>query len=308
MRMKNFLVLLTVACALIVCASCNNLRVAYSLNGSTQVVCKDTKDGVRYGIGHDAPNNRIVADTPVIFGSYDQAAYGFWGYILYSIDKRTAYFFSSDGREVLSGKKCDSPDLSGLVAIKNDSNASYPFWVRDYWRHIVGFDHHEWSNNRYFIFPTTDGNVYAVAYNGDYNVSGPHKKVLYGLHGFLYQDVKTGKWGARTIARSNLYAEHRNVERDTPTIFAPEYDEVIEVEHRDGTSIWLARKGSVWTSRKVVTPSEIKNVPVNQQLLNRVRNMNISKTPKEAKGPNFGLPILAYGQRFGMAEASVVHL
>lgn len=302
--MRKLFLLIAVIVAM-VCASCENLRVAHSVNGYTQIVCKDTKEGTLYAVGSDTPNG-LKAETPVVFSGYAFALSGeHGGYFLYLQDKRSYYFFDSQGRDVLSGKKPENPDLEGLIPIINDGKDHRLTEEEMYYKHIVGFRHRDAYRNNYFIFPVEGDNVYAVVYNGDFAAMGPFKRVLFGLHGFMFQDPTTGKWGARTLANSVVEAEYRDVERDTPTIFAPEYDEIIEVEKTDKTSIWFARKGDIWYSKQVVTASQIKNVPVDQSLLNRVRKMKINSVAKSTK-KNW-VDILAHGQRFGFKEASVVH-
>ncbi len=306
--MKNYFFIIAVMAAM-VCTSCEKLRVAYSTFGYAQVVCKQAKDGSTvYGIGHSAPNDKVVADTPVIFSDYTPTCRD-GGYFLYTPGKKTYYFFDVEGIDILSGKRCESPDLEGLIPIINDGKDHRLSEAETYWRHVVGYRYRDSYVNHYFIFPVASGNVCAVAYNGDFAAMGPYKKFLFGLHGFIYQDIETGKWGARTIANFNMDTSDRNIERDMPEIFAPEYDEVIEVECRDETSIWFARKGKVWTSREVIAESSVKDIPVNQQLLNRVLKMKISKEPRKTVIRDLGTTnILAYGQRFGSAEASIAHL
>ena len=289
------------------CTSCKNLRSAYKINGYTQIVCKDTKEGVLYGIGHDTPNHSFRAETPVIFGDYAVAlSCGYGGYFLYSQDRRTYYLFDSGGRDVLSGKMATSSDLEGLVPIINDGKDHRLSEAEMYYRHVVGYRFVDSYINNYFIFPVEAGNVYAVVYNGNFAAFGPFKKVLLGLHGFMFKDPTTGKWGARTLARSVVEAEERNIERDAPTVFAPEYDEVIEVEKTDKTSIWFARKGNVWYSKQALTASDIRNIPTDQRLLSQIRRMKINPTAKYVT-QNM-VKILAHGQRVGNNEASFAHL
>lgn len=304
--MKKLFVLMAVIVA-VVCTSCENLQVAYGVNGSTQVVSKNTKEGIRYGIGRDMPNNKLKADTPVIFSDYKVAlSCDHSGYFLYSQDKRTYYLFNSDGRDVLSGKKATSPDLEGLIPIINDGKDHRLTAPEMYYRHIVGFRHVDDYLNSYFILPVEGGNVYGVIYNGDFAAMGPFRDIFFGLNGFMFKDPTTGKWGARTLANSVVEAEYRNVERDTPTIFPPEYDEIIEVEKGDKISIWFARKGNVWSAKQVVTASQIKNAPVDQRLLGQVRKMKIGRTPKYTK--TWVVEVLAHGQRIGNEEVSFAHL
>ena len=290
-----------------VCASCENLRSAYGVNGFTQVVSKDTKEGIRYGIGRDQPNDKLKAETPVVFSDYAVALpSGFGGYFMYLPGKKTYYLFDSDGRDVLSGKKATSPDLEGLITIINNGKERHLTEAEMYYRHIVGFRYVDGYQNRYFILPVEGGNVYGVIYNGRFAAFGPFKKIFFGLYGFMFQDPTTGKWGARTLARSVVEAEERDIERDTPTIFSPEYDEIIEVEKKDETNIWFARKGNVWSAKQVLTDSQIKNIPVDQRLLNQVRKMRIRSTAKSTT-KNW-VKILAHGQRVGNNEASFAHL
>ena len=275
-----------------VCASCENLRSAYGVNGFTQVVSKDTKEGIRYGIGRDQPNDKLKAETPVVFSDYAVALpSGFGGYFMYLPGKKTYYLFDSDGRDVLSGKKATSPDLEGLVPIINNGKEHHLTEVEMYYRHIVGFRYVDGYQNRYFILPVEGGNVYGVIYNGRFAAFGPFKKIFFGLYGFMFQDPTTGKWGASTL-------EH--------PIWEGEYDEIIEVEKSDEINIWFARKGNVWYSKQVVTATNIKNIPVDQRLLNQVCKMKINQTVKSAK-KNW-VKILAHGQRVGNNEASFAHL
>ena len=295
---------LSVVIVAMVCTACENLQSAYEINGYTQIVSKDTKDGVLYGIGHDTPNHGLKAETPIVFSDFAVASSG--GYFLYSKDKRHCYLFDSQGRDVLSGKKAVSEELEGLVPIINNGKDHRLTESEMYFKHVVGFRFVDAYKNKYFILPVEGGNVYGVIYNGDFAAMGPFKKIFFGLYGFMYQDPTTGKWGARTLARSIVEAEERNIERDTPTIFSPEYDEIIEVETPDKSSLWFARKGEVWSAKQVVTASQIKNVSVDQRLLSQVRKMKLGSTAKSTT--KNGVEILAHGQRFGCPGASVAHL
>lgn len=306
--MKKLFVLTAIVVAM-VCTSCENLQVAYGINGSTQVVYKETKDGILYGIGRDTPNHGLKAETPVVFSDYKIALpSGFGGYAMYLPGKNTYYLFDGDGRDVLSGKKATSPDLEGLIPIINNGKEHRLTEAEMYYRHIVGFQFVDDYINSYFILPVEGGNVYGVIYNGDFAAMGPFKKIFFGLYGFMFQDPTTGKWGARTLANSVVEAEYRNVERDTPLIFPSEYDEIIEVEKTDETNIWFARKGNVWSAKQVVTASQIKNIPVDQRLLDQVRRMKINSTAKATTEGWSKILILAHGQRVGNDESSFVHL
>ena len=260
--MRKLFLLIAVIVAM-VCASCENLRSAYGVNGFTQVVSKDTKEGIRYGIGRDQPNDKLKAETPVVFSDYAVALpSGFGGYFMYLPGKKTYYLFDSDGRDVLSGKKATSPDLEGLIPIINNGKERHLTEAEMYYRHIVGFRYVDGYQNRYFILPVEGGNVYGVIYNGRFAAFGPFKKIFFGLYGFMFQDPTTGKWGASTL-------EH--------PIWEGEYDEIIEVEKSDEINIWFARKGNVWYSKQVVTATNIKNIPVDQRLLNQVCKMKINQ-------------------------------
>ena len=286
------LFLLIAAIVAMVCTACENLRSAHKINGYTQVVCKDTKEGVLYGIGHDTPNHGLKAETPVVFGDYAEAlSCGYGGYFLYSQDKRTYYLFDSRGRDVLSGKKATSSDLAGLVPIINDGKEHRLNEAEMYYRHIVGFRFVDGYINNYFILPVEGGNVYAVIYNGDFAAMGPYKEIFFGLYGFMFKDPQTGKWGARTLEHS---------------IWEGAYDEIIEVERPDKSSFWFARKGNVWTCKQAVTASDIRNIPIDHRLLSQIRRMKINSTAKYVTRNM--VKILAHGQRFGFSQASVAHL
>ena len=298
---------LSVVIVAMVCTACENLQSAYKINGYTQIVCKNTKEGGRYGIGHDTPNHGLKAETPVIFSDYAAALpSGFGGYFMYLPGKETYYLFDSDGRDVLSGKKATSPDLEGLIPIINNGKERRLTKAEMYYRHIVGFRHVDDYLNSYFILPVEGGNVYGVIYNGDFAAMGPFRDIFFGLNGFMFKDPTTGKWGARTLANSVVEAEYRNVERDTPTIFPPEYDEIIEVEKGDKISIWFARKGNKWIAKQVMSVSDIKDISVDQRLLGQVRKMKIGRTPKYTK--TWVVEVLAHGQRIGNEEVSFAHL
>lgn len=289
--MKKLFVLIAVIVAM-ACMSCENLHVALETNGYTQIVCKHTKDGTLYGVGRDTPNHGLKAETPVVFGAYEVAlSCGYGGYFLYSQDKKSYYLFDSRGRDVLSGKTATSPDLEGLIPIINDGKDHRLTESEMYYRHIVGYRFVDGYINNYFIFPVKGGNVYGVVYNGDFAAFGPYKEIFFGLHGFMYQDVKTGKWGASTLEHS---------------IWEGAYDEIIEVERPDKSSFWFARKGNVWTCKQAVTASDIRNIPIDHRLLSQIRRMKINSTAKYVTRNM--VKILAHGQRFGFSQASVAHL
>ncbi len=331
--MKKFLFLICLAVTIV---SCENLQKEYSINGITQIVKKETKNGTRYAVGSDTPKKNVYkAETPVVFTSYKVVSDGLPAFFLYTEGNKTYYMFDNRGIDILSGAY-NQPSLEKFIPVLNDGkNHRLTGNTADtYYRHMVKYDIDVGGN--YFILPTLDGSLYGVICAYGYLSVGPHKQIRFGLTGYMYQDLKTGKYGAKKVADLEVIPGYtkrtfsgseiqRQLDLLTPTIFSPEYDEIIEVEInakwvggvmtarkvRDKRNIWFARKGDIWIAKEVVGARNIKDIPVDQKLLNRVLKMQILSEPRSQKSndvPAAAIDILAIGQRFGSAEMSIAHL
>ena len=331
--MKKFLFLICLAVTIV---SCENLQTEYSVNGLTKIVKKETKHGTRYAVGCNIPKkNAVKALTPVVFTSYKKVTDSFAAYFFYTENSKTYYMFDGYGADVLSGT-INTSSLESFIPILNDGkdHRLTGNTADTYYRHMVKYDIDVGGD--YFILPTLDGSLYGVIRAYGFLSVGPYKQMRFGLTGYMYQDLKTGKYGAKTVAdlESSPGCTKRNVVESeiqrrldllTPTIFSPEYDEIIEVEInakwvggvmtarkvRDKRNIWFARKGDIWIAKEAVGARNIKDIPVDQKLLNRVLKMQILSEPRSQKSndvPAAAIDILAIGQRFGSAEMSIAHL
>ena len=230
--------------------------------------------------------------------------------------------FDIHGVDILSENSSTS-SLDDFIPILNDGIDHKLTEAETYYRHIVRYDYmreFDQKRNGYYIFPTLDGSVYGVICTSGYLSVGPYKQMRFGLKGYMYQDVQTGKFGSKAITRLQTYPGYIkekypsfDVEHQfnllTPVIFAPEYDDVIEVEvnKRD---IWFARKGNKWYAKELIKNSKVQDIAVDQKLLNRVLKMQLQKEAKWTTNP-YALAkthILAYGQRVGTKEMSIVYL
>lgn len=317
--MKRFLLFISLAVTIV---SCENLQRECAVNSSTTIVKKQTSNGVRYGIGCDTPRKNVYkALTPVVFSSYKRTTNDVV-YFLFSEDNKVYYMFDIHGVDILS-ENSNTSSLDDFIPILNDGKDHRLTEAETYYRHIVRYDYmreFDQQKNGYYIFPTLDGSVYGVICTSGYLSVGPYQQMRFGLKGYMYQDVQTGKFGAKAITRLQTYpgyikekypscdVEHQ-FDLLTPVIFAPEYDEVIEVEvnKRD---IWFARKGNKWYAKELIQNSKVQDMAVDQKLLNRVLKMQLQKEAKWTTNP-YALAkthILAYGQRVGTKEMSIVYL
>ena len=317
--MKKILLFISLVVTIV---SCENLQRECAVNSSTTIVKKQTSNGVRYGIGCDTPRKNVYkALTPVVFSSYKRTTNDAV-YFLFSEDGKAYYMFDIHGVDILSENSSTS-SLDDFIPILNDGIDHKLTEAETYYRHIVRYDYmreFDQKRNGYYIFPTLDGSVYGVICTSGYLSVGPYKQMRFGLKGYMYQDVQTGKFGSKAITRLQTYPGYIkekypsfDVEHQfnllTPVIFAPEYDDVIEVEvnKRD---IWFARKGNKWYAKELIKNSKVQDIAVDQKLLNRVLKMQLQKEAKWTTNP-YALAkthILAYGQRVGTKEMSIVYL
>ena len=314
--MKRFLLFISLAVTIV---SCENLKVEYSNNHSTMIVSRETKDGTRYGVGYDNPNKQVKASTPVIFSKYSIETQDGMAFYLYAPDGKTFYFFDRYGRDILSGNTCNQKELTGLIPIVNDGKQHKLSDAERYYGKIFGI------GRDYFTFTTQSGDVYAVVYNTSYAALGPYKNFFPGFSGYMYQDVQTGKWGARALVDLHSDAKDRNEDIDTPVLVRPEYDEIIEVQSKNANTLF-ARKGQQWEAYELAeklvvykrgqvvvsskTVIKANKISVNRNLLNRALKMQLQKEAKWTTNPDAlaVVPILAHGQRIGTKEASVAFL
>ena len=315
--MKKILLFISLVVTIV---SCENLQKEYPQYASTNIVKKQTSKGVRYGIGCDTPKKNVYkALSPVVFVDYKLA--GALTYFLFSEDGRTYYMFSNYGEEVLSGNS-STKSIENFVPIINDGKDHKLTNAETYYRHIVGFDYSvSDKEHAYYILPTINGTVYGVICIYKCLAVGPYQQMRFGLKGYMYQDVQTGKFGAKAVAKSwltigdikKMYVgseiEHQ-LELRTPVIFTPEYDEIIEVEVNNKRDIWFARKGDKWYAKELIKSSKVQDIALDQKLLNRVLKMQPRKEAKWTTNPEAlaVVPILAHGQRVGTKEMSIAHV
>lgn len=320
--MKKILLLISLVVTIV---SCENLQREYPPKGFgvAHIVKKQTRNGVRYGVGTSTPRKNVYkALTPVVFSSYKETADGA-AYFLFSEDGKSYYMFDLYGADILSGNT-NTSSLDNFVPILNDGKNHKLTEAETYYRHIVRYDftkEHNLERNGYYIFPTLDGSVYGVICTNGYLSVGPYKQMRFGLKGYMYQDIQTGKFGAKTVADLQATAGYikeqypsfdveRQLNKLTPVIFAPEYDEIIEVEVNNKRDIWFARKGDKWLAKEVVKTSKVQDIALDQKLLNRVLKMQPRKEAKWTTNPEAlaVVPILAHGQRVGTQEMSIAHV
>lgn len=317
--MKKFLLLISLAVTIV---SCENLQKEYPQYASTTIVKKQTSNGVRYGIGCDTPKKNVYkALSPVVFVDYKPAST--FEYFLFPEDSKIYYMLNNYGEEVLSGTS-NTKNTDGFVPIINDGRDHQLTEAEKYYGQIVGW---EWYNGSvksfYYILPTIDNCVYGVICTYECLAIGPYQQMRFGLKGYMYQDAKTGKFGAKAVAstwsttgniKKSYIGSETEIERQlnlrTPVIFTPEYDEIIEVKVNDKRDIWFAHKGNKWIAKEVVKTSKVQDIAVDQKLLNRVLKMQPQKEAKWRIDPNDLYPShrLAYGQRVGTKEMSIVYI
>lgn len=318
--MKKILLLISLAVTIV---SCENLQREYPPEGFgvAHIVKKQTRNGVRYGVGTSTPRKNVYkALTPVVFSSYKETADGA-AYFLFSEDGKSYYMFDLYGADILSGNT-NTSSLDNFVPILNDGNDHQLTEAETYYWNIVVCGRYRGSSaDSYYILPTSDGAVYGVICSNGYLSVGPYKQMRFGLNGYMYQDVQTRKFGAKAVADIQVTAGYikeqypsfdveRQLNKLTPVIFAPEYDEIIEAKVNDKRDIWFARKGDKWFAKEVVKTSKVQDIAVDQKLLNRVLKMQLQKEAKWRIDPNDLYPShrLAYGQRVGTKEMSIAYI
>ena len=318
--MKRFLLLISLAVTIV---SCENLQREYPPEGFgvAHIVKKQTKSGILYGVGTSTPKKNVYkALTPVVFSSYKVVADGA-AFFLFPEGGKTYYMFDHYGADILSGNT-NTSSLDGFIPILNDGKDHQLTEAETYYWNIVVCGRYRGSRaDSYYILPTPDGTVYGVICSRGYLSVGPYQQMRFGLNGFMYQDVQTGKFGAKAVADIQVTAGYikeqypsfdveRQLNRLTPVIFTPEYDEIIEVKVNDKRDIWFAHKGNKWIAKEVVKTSKVQDIAVDQKLLNRVLKMQPQKEAKWRIDPNDLYPShrLAYGQRVGTKEMSIVYI
>lgn len=307
--MKKILLLISLAVTIV---SCENVKHDGYVQ-DVELASKQTKDGIVYGTFY-----RGIGVPPTFhhFGAGITS-----GTIYFSNDKKVAYLFESDGTEVLTGRKCNPKKLDFEpvpILTRPDGHK-----VKDRADYYYG---NIFCRGDYYLLPIADGTVYAAFTRSIlYDVFGPYKKFFPGCSGYMYQDIKTGKWGAVGYQVMNLNRDRYLTSLSKQDLFAAEYDEIIEVVKRPTKSytfvsnqadkyvkhVWFARKGDKWSSYKVnisIEDSEVSPITVDQQLLNRVRSMKIRTKAQGRESQIWVSTELVPNQRIGTKEASVVFL
>lgn len=297
--MKNFFVLFAVAMATML-VSCNRVENAGSC-GAVDLVSKTTKQGKRFGI-------RFGKET-VLYPQFAYFGQGISdGTIYFSNDRKVCYLFNLWGEEVLTKRKSNGKELGFTpvpIVVKEEEFAHQ---IIDPAKRYFG---DIFNRGDFYLFEIADGSYYALFDNVGHQVYGPVKYFHPGSSGYIYQDVKTEKIGAKAFQKIDISGGRYLITVDEQVLFNPEYDEIIEVLPSPGVYVWYARKGQQWSAKQITiyegdTPTKIETVSVNSKLLNRIRNMQIQD---KAKGRRDGIrTVLIPGQRIGTQEASVVFL
>lgn len=298
--MKNFFVLLAVATAAMF-SSCTQVKDA-GYCGVVELVSKTTKQGKRFGVKF---GGEVV--IPPVFHGFAEGIDPTSIYLFPPENKNVVYLFDNRGVEILTGRRSGKKELGFEpvpIKVKEDADAhriSSP--GRTYFSRI--FDVGD-----YYLFDIADGTCYALFKHWGCRVYGPYRKFFPGSSGYMYQDVKTGKWGAMAAERTLTDGYGHTKERiEEQKVFAPEYEQVIEVVHPQDVHVWFARKGNQWEAKRIVLSKDsakITNVAVDRNLLNRVLKMSLRT---EAKGKVEWInEVLAFGQRVGTQEASIAFI
>ena len=293
---KLFFAIYAIAFALVQ-TSCNSYQEVGSCDGAN-IIAKSTKAGKVYGIKW-----KQEAALPPSFLFYGEGIGS--GTVYFSNDKKVCYLFDNTGVEVLSGRRSAGKKLNFEpipIVVKNEPFAHRVLGdAAQYYGNMFNF-------GKYYLFEIADGTWYALFSNAMFQIYGPFKKFFPGCSGYMYQDVKTGKWGAVATQRSKLGNQGLyRITIDEQDLFEPQYDEVIEVIRSAGEHVWFARKGSAWSAISIsvgeaANTTEIKDVSVDQRLLNKVLKMPIRK---EASGRGNKL---TPGQKIGNNKSSVAFL
>ena len=300
MKKLFFLTVYVMVCGLFF-SSCGSYQDVGQCGGAN-IIAKQTKGGKVYGLRWQ----QEVALPPsfLFFGEGIGS-----GTVFFSNDKKVCYLFENTGAEVLSGRKSIKKKLDFEPVPIIVKSGPFPHQVlgsaAQYYGNMFNF-------GKYYRFEIADGTWYALFSNAMFQIYGPFKQFFPGCSGYMYQDVKTGKWGA--VATQRVRSGNQGLYRitiDEQDLFEPQYDEVIEVVRSAGEHVWFAKKGDVWSSISIsvgedANTTAIKDVAVDQHLLNKVLKMRLRT---EAQGRRDGLSTkLVPNQRVGTVEASVAFL
>lgn len=300
MRKLFFFTVYAIAFATVL-SSCNTPQYVGRCDGA-EVISKSSKEGKVYGLRW---KEEVVLPPSFLFFGEGIGS----GTVYFSNDKKVCYLFDNTGVEVLSGRRSIKKKLDFEPVPIVVKGGPFPHQVlgrsAQYYGNMFNF-------GKYYLFEIADGTWYALFSNAMFQIYGPFKQFFPGCSGYMYQDVKTGKWGAVATQRvrsgdQGLYL----ITIDEQDLFEPQYDEVIEVVRSAGEHVWFAKKGDVWSSISIsvgedANTTAVKDVAVDQRLLNKVLKMRLRT---EAQGRQDGLSTkLVPNQRVGTTEASVAFL
>lgn len=292
----------------VIIVSCDDgIRDAGHIRHSTvSLISRETKNGTLYGL----KSNEEVCLPPL----FKRIEYGadMCSVYVYPNDGSSCYLFSSDGVEVLTGRRSGRKKI-GFQPLEIVGWQEMEAGADTYFNNMlseIGYVRYELAGGKTCL-------LYCYLYCPV--VLGPYRNIIPGCSGYMFQD-DSGKWGVEAIRiREENYQGPKYQISPTTLFDNRRFDEVIEVikpaiRHYGMGKItytreyvWFVRSGSKWEAVDILLHSygkaEIQAIPVDLQLLERAKSCRLYD-----KCQDNGDWTPMSKQRVGVQDASVTFL